>query len=94
MCITCVYMFRSIQTNGVHNSPLPTTNNCHTYKNNKRWFDLFDDESTIWTRLDYLQERHWIDRNTKIVSAELLVYNGQVEPLISKSVISFDFTRG
>lgn len=60
----------------------------------KRWFDLFDSESTLWTRLAYLEDRHWIDRKTKIISVEFLVYNGQVEPLISKSVISFDFTRG
>jgi hypothetical protein len=58
------------------------------------WIDLFDDEDTIHKRIRYLKDRHWLDRQTKHLAIEFLVYNGQEEPLICKVELKFDFTRG
>jgi hypothetical protein len=58
------------------------------------WIDLFDDEKTIHKRVSYLKDRHWIDKQTKKVKIEFLVYNGQEDPLISKVDLNFHFTRG
>jgi hypothetical protein len=60
----------------------------------KRWVDLLSNDKIIEKRVNYMKDRHWLDRQTKYVNIEYLVYNGQVEPLICKVVITFDFTRG
>mmetsp|Transcript_10650 Transcript_10650/g.13928 ORF Transcript_10650/g.13928 Transcript_10650/m.13928 type:complete len:114 (-) Transcript_10650:549-890(-) len=58
-----------------------------------RWVDMLDDEEVIYKRVQYLKDRHWLDRDTKYVTIEFLVYNGQVEPLVTKIELTFDFTR-
>jgi len=61
---------------------------------NCRWIDLFDEEDVITKRIDYLKDRHWIDKQTRDVTFALLVYNGQEEPLVAEALLKFDFSRG
>jgi hypothetical protein len=55
---------------------------------------LIDDEHKIWKRERYLKDRHWIDRQTKSLTIEILVYNSQEQPLISRILATFQFNRG
>ena len=55
---------------------------------------MFDEEDVIKKRIDYLKDRHWIDKQTKDVTFALLVYNGQEEPLVAEALLKFDFSRG
>jgi len=55
---------------------------------------MLDDEEVIYKRVQYLKDRHWLDRETKSLSIEFLAYNGQTEPLISRVSLEFEFTRG
>ena len=59
-----------------------------------RWIDLFDEEDVIHKRVDYLKDRHWIDKQTKEVSFSIFVLNAQEEPLVAETKLSFEFTRG
>ena len=59
-----------------------------------RWIDLFDEKEVINKRVDYLKDRHWIDKQTMDVTFSLLFYNGQVEPLVCEALLTFDFSRG
>mmetsp|Transcript_56874 Transcript_56874/g.106822 ORF Transcript_56874/g.106822 Transcript_56874/m.106822 type:complete len:727 (-) Transcript_56874:173-2353(-) len=57
------------------------------------WIDLLDDDEVINKRLKYLEDRHWLDKQTKEVTFELLVLNGQHDPLICEIKLSCLFTR-
>jgi hypothetical protein len=57
------------------------------------WLDLQDPEETILKRSAYLEDRHWIDKQTSVVTVELLIYNGQQEALLSEVVLEFAFDR-
>ena len=59
-----------------------------------RWIDLFDEEEVIRQRVNYLKDRHWIDKQTKEVTFSILILNGQYEPLVCESLLTFDFSRG
>ena len=59
-----------------------------------RWIDLFDEEEIIYKRIDYLKDRHWIDKQTKDITFSLLVFNGQYEPFVCEALLKFDFSRG
>lgn len=55
---------------------------------------MFDEKEVINKRVDYLKDRHWIDKQTKDVTFSLLFYNGQDEPLVCEALLKFDFSRG
>jgi hypothetical protein len=55
---------------------------------------LFDEEEVIRQRVNYLKDRHWIDKQTKEVTFSILILNGQYEPLVCESLLTFDFSRG
>ncbi|KAJ1454484.1 hypothetical protein M885DRAFT_618063 [Pelagophyceae sp. CCMP2097] len=57
------------------------------------WLDALEPRSRIEQRIRYLEDRHWIDKQTKTVRIELLIYNGQLEPLLCEVILSFDFHR-
>jgi len=59
-----------------------------------RWIDLLDDDEVINKRLHFLKDRHWLDKQTKKVTFELLVLNGQHDPLICEIKLNCLFTRG
>jgi hypothetical protein len=55
---------------------------------------LFDTEDVIYKRVNYLKDRHWIDKQTKDVTFSILLYNGQDEPLVCEALLTFEFSRG
>jgi hypothetical protein len=55
---------------------------------------LFDTKEVIKKRIDYLKDRHWIDKQTTDVTFSLLFYNGQGEPLVCEALLKFLFSRG
>mmetsp|Transcript_28856 Transcript_28856/g.48749 ORF Transcript_28856/g.48749 Transcript_28856/m.48749 type:complete len:683 (+) Transcript_28856:288-2336(+) len=57
------------------------------------WIDLLDDDEVINKRLSYLKDRHWLDKQTKKVTFELLVLNGQHDPLICNAKLTLLFNR-
>jgi len=55
---------------------------------------LFDEEEIIYKRIDYLKDRHWIDKQTKDITFSLIVFNSQYEPFVVEALLKFDFSRG
>jgi hypothetical protein len=55
---------------------------------------LFDDEDVIYKRVNYLKDRHWIDKQTKDITFSLILFNGQDEPLACEALLKFEFSRG
>lgn len=55
---------------------------------------MFDSDEVIRKRLQYLEDRHWIDKQSKAVTFELLVLNNQHEPLVCEMKVTFTLTRG
>jgi hypothetical protein len=71
-----------------------STNNIFKEFTANRWVDLRDDVDIIKKRLRYLEERHWVDKQTKRVTFEILVFNGQTEPLVTRIGFELVFSRG
>lgn len=59
-----------------------------------RWIDLLDKEEISKKRIHYLEDRHWIDKQTKTITFELLVLNNQHEPLVCEMKLVFKLSRG
>ena len=57
------------------------------------WLDTLEPSERISERVHYLEERRWIDRQTKTAIVELLLYNGQSEPLMCEVLLEFEFHR-
>jgi len=57
------------------------------------WLDLMEPYDVIKKRVEYLEDRHWIDKQTRKVTIELLVQNHQYEPLVSLVLFRFYFDR-
>eukprot|EP00928_Gymnodinium_smaydae_P079988 TRINITY_DN6379_c0_g1_i2.p1 TRINITY_DN6379_c0_g1~~TRINITY_DN6379_c0_g1_i2.p1 ORF type:complete len:632 (-),score=59.24 TRINITY_DN6379_c0_g1_i2:230-2125(-) len=57
------------------------------------WLDALEPQKDIKRRLEYLADRHWIDKQTKTITIEILTTNQQYEPLISLAIFKFMFDR-
>lgn len=57
------------------------------------WIDLLDTDDVIAKRVEYLEDRHFLDKQTKSLEIELLAYNAQTEPLICRAILKFKFDR-
>jgi predicted nucleic acid-binding protein len=57
------------------------------------WLDLDEPEERSVERVKYLEDRHWIDHQTEHVMVELLIYNGQLEPLLCEVILDFELHR-
>jgi len=62
-------------------------------KHFEMWLDVEEPRALLKKRLTYLEDRHWIDRQTKSVIVELLVVNEQYEPLLCEAILEFVITR-
>eukprot|EP00928_Gymnodinium_smaydae_P100431 TRINITY_DN984_c0_g1_i1.p1 TRINITY_DN984_c0_g1~~TRINITY_DN984_c0_g1_i1.p1 ORF type:complete len:619 (+),score=62.44 TRINITY_DN984_c0_g1_i1:81-1937(+) len=57
------------------------------------WLDSLEPRKDLDRRLKYLEDRHWIDRQTKTITVEILSTNQQYEPLMSVAIFKFHLDR-
>jgi len=57
------------------------------------WLDTLEPLHVLKNQVQYLEDRHWIDQQTRQITIELLVQNYQFEPLFSLVLIRFRFDR-
>lgn len=46
---------------------------------------MLDEKEVVDKRIAYLEDRHWIDRQTESVIVKILFYNGQLKPLLTEA---------
>jgi len=63
------------------------------YDHFEMWLDTLEPEAVLRSRIFYLEERHWVDKQTKTVAADLLFLNSQREPLVCCARMLFTLRR-
>eukprot|EP00929_Paragymnodinium_shiwhaense_P070508 TRINITY_DN35700_c0_g2_i1.p1 TRINITY_DN35700_c0_g2~~TRINITY_DN35700_c0_g2_i1.p1 ORF type:complete len:695 (+),score=108.04 TRINITY_DN35700_c0_g2_i1:106-2190(+) len=64
-----------------------------TYGDFELWLDTEEPEALLMQRLQYLEDRHWVDKQTKTLEVDLLFVNTQYEPLICLARLIFTLKR-
>mmetsp|Transcript_45200 Transcript_45200/g.130937 ORF Transcript_45200/g.130937 Transcript_45200/m.130937 type:complete len:607 (+) Transcript_45200:53-1873(+) len=57
------------------------------------WLDTKEPRHILKRQVRYLEDRHWIDKQTRLVTIELLMQNYQFEPLLSIVLFRFRFDQ-
>lgn len=69
-------------------------NNVHGISDFNFWFEPSDTKAIALKRLQYLESRHFIDRNTKDVSFHIMLYNAELSTgIFSEVILKLNFDR-